>query len=261
MRPWQAACAFYGQYLKALMAFRWDFFLGVTGTVFSQVLNVVMISAIFARIPHLQGWRYEEILFIYGFSQLPLCLFYVFGSSLSGLNHLILDGHLDKFLIRPVSPLVQIMAQELNYQQFSGVITSIVILVYAGGRLGTTWSWWQGPVAVAFVAGGFLIFLGLTLLFGSITFWFHERTGLAWLVLSAADFAQYPVTLYGRPIRFFVTWVLPFAFTAFYPATLLLGIQGFAVYAWLTPLVGLACLGVGYAVWGQGLRVYASTGS
>jgi ABC-2 type transport system permease protein len=253
--------AFYAQFLKGVLAFRWDFLLNLTGIVVSQCLNVIMLVAIFSRIPHLQGWRFDEVLYIYGFSQLPLSFFYLFGSSLNSVNHLILDGGLDQFLIRPIDPLFQILAQDLGVQQLSGFVASTVIIGYASWHLGLTMAWWHPLAFALFVYGGTAIYFGLALLCASLSFWFPERTGFVWPVMSVGDFAQYPVTIYDRPIRLFVTWVLPFAFTAFYPASLLLGIRTYAAYAWMTPVIGTGLLIVAYRVWQRGLKAYNSTGS
>lgn len=261
MRRIQLGLAFYAQFLKGMMAFRWDFWLNLTGIVISQILNVIMLTAIFSRIPHLQGWRFHEILFIYGFSQLPLSFFYLFGSSLNSVNHLILDGGLDQYLIRPVDPLFQILAQDLGIQQVSGLFASTAIIAYATWKLGLVITWWHPFAFALFVYGGTAIYFGLALMFASLSFWYPERAGFVWPIMSVGDFAQYPITIYDRPIRLFITWVLPFAFTAFFPATLLMGIQTFAVYAWATPIVGTVLMVAAYRVWQQGLRNYTSTGS
>ena len=253
--------AFYSQFLKGMLAFRWDFWLNLTGIVVSQALNVIMLAAIFSRIPHLQGWQFHQVLFIYGFSQLPLSFFYLFGSSLNSVNHLILDGALDQFLVRPVDPLFQILAQDLGIQQLSGLVASTAIIGYAAWHLGLVIAWWQPLAFILFVYGGTAIYFGLALIFASLSFWYPERTGFVWPVMSAGDFAQYPITIYDQPIRLFITWVLPFAFTAFFPATLLMGITTFAPYAWATPFIGTGILLIGYRIWQQGLKNYSSTGS
>ena len=58
-----------------------------------------------------------------------------------------------------------------------------------------------------------------------------------------------------------MTWIVPFGFTSFYPATVVLGRGDFAAVArWLLPVaVGWVLLSFG--VWRVGLRRYESTGS
>ena len=66
------------QYLKSLMAYRVDFFTGLIGFSFLQITGVIFITLVFNSIPSLQGWNFYEILFIYGFAQLPRGLDHIF---------------------------------------------------------------------------------------------------------------------------------------------------------------------------------------
>ena len=62
-------------------------------------------------------------------------------------------------------------------------------------------------------------------------------------------------------MKLFLTFVLPFAWVAFYPASHFVGGEEFRLVSLLTPLVGAATFGLGYLVWSRGIRRYASTGS
>ena len=74
-------------------------------------------------------------------------------------------------------------------------------------------------------------------------------------------FSRYPITIFSPLVRFILTFVLPFAWVAFYPATYFIGSEEFRGIAGLTPLVGIAVFALGYFIWSRGVRNYASTGS
>lgn len=57
---------FLKQYLKSLMEYRADFVFGLIGFIFVQLTGVIFIQLIFSSIPSLNGWSYDEVLFIYG---------------------------------------------------------------------------------------------------------------------------------------------------------------------------------------------------
>ena len=65
-----------GQYAKMRMAYKSDFFVALLTSMLATVAGYGFILVLFTKIPHLKGWSFEEILFIYGFSLLPmgLCL-------------------------------------------------------------------------------------------------------------------------------------------------------------------------------------------
>lgn len=107
-----------------------------------------------------------------------------------------------------------------------------------------------------------LIFTGLVLILVSLTFWIKDPTGaLAWPLMTVREFAKYPITIYSPALQVFLSWILPLAFTSFYPATLFLDRQDYILYAYLTPIIALLTWGMGTLVWNLGLRRYESSGS
>ena len=85
--------------------------------------------------------------------------------------------------------------------------------------------------------------------------------GLAPPVYNVIRFSRYPITIFGAPVRFFLTFILPFAWVAFYPATWFIGSPEFSRWAFLTPLVGAVVFGGAVLIWRRGVSNYASTGS
>ncbi|MGZ4111810.1 MAG: ABC-2 family transporter protein, partial [Tumebacillaceae bacterium] len=80
-------------------------------------------------------------------------------------------------------------------------------------------------------------------------------------VFNMADFARYPLTIYNKTIRFVMTWIIPYGFTAFYPSAAFVSHSGFSTLALCTPLVAILSSWLAYAMWKVGLRSFASTGS
>jgi ABC-2 type transport system permease protein len=80
------------------------------------------------------------------------------------------------------------------------------------------------------------------------------------VIFEIHEFAKYPLSMYPRAIGLLLTWLIPFGFASFYPASYLLGRDASAL-VWLGPAVSALLLVAGYRVWLFGLRHYASTGS
>jgi ABC-2 type transport system permease protein len=57
-----------------------------------------------------------------------------------------------------------------------------------------------------------------------------------------------------------LTWLIPYGFASFYPASHVLG-RDVGTLAWLGPVMAAALLWVGCQCWRFGLRHYAGTGS
>ena len=112
-----------------------------------------------------------------------------------------------------------------------------------------------------------MIDFGISLAVATVAFWFVRVDALRWAVMSLEqEFTRYPLDIYSRGVQLTLTFVLPFAFMNYYPASWLLHKAPGAVHlapqvGVVTPLIGLACTSLAYAFWRAGLRRYQSTGS
>lgn len=254
--------AYFAQFIKTRLAYRLDFAIDMVANLFAMAVQLAILAALFAKVPTLRGWSYEQVLFIYGFSLLPLGLFNIWSINLYRFSErYLIEGHFDRVLLRPVNPLAQVLFEEFNISGLNEMILGGAIMAYAGARLGLAWSPLDLLVlgVLAITAG--LIFTGIFLGLTSVSFWFEDRLGLAPPIYNVIRFSRYPVTIFSPGVRLLLTFVLPFAWVAFYPAAWFVGGPEFRRLALLTPLVGVAVFGLAYAVWSRGVRRYASTGT
>ncbi len=250
------------QYLKTKMAYRADFFIYVLSDILQQGVNLIFILVVFSKVPSIQGWTREQVLFIYGFFLIPFGLY-------SGLfNHLfdvpekyVLAGEMDRVLVRPLNSWYQVVVETMNPELLVSVPAGIIIMVYAGKAMNLGLTWWDIPLTLVLVFGATMIYAGVYTFLASLGFWTEGNIGLMPMVYNLSNYGRYPMTVYRGPVRFILTWVLPFAFVGFYPATLIMHRYEFIGYALLTPVIGLGCFTVAYTVWVAGVRRYRGTGS
>ena len=193
------------------------------------------------------------MLFIYGFSLLPLGLFNLVSVNLYGFaEKYIAEGHLDRVLLRPVNPLAQVIFESFNVSGLNEIILGIGIMAYAG--LGCTSPGRPADVlAVLLLApAAALVYVGVFLGLTCVSFWSEDRLGLAPPVYNVIRFSRYPLTIYSRWVQIFLMFVLPFAWVAFYPATWFVGAPEFRRLALLTPAGGAAGLRAGLLRSGPG---------
>ena len=96
---------FLEQYIKTLIEYRADFILGLIGFLLVQGIGIIFISLVFKSIPNLKGWSFYEILFIYGFAQIPRGIDHVFTDQIWMLSgRIIVQGEFDRYLVRPLNP-------------------------------------------------------------------------------------------------------------------------------------------------------------
>ncbi len=250
------------QYIKTKMAYRADFFIYVLSDLLQQSVNLIFILVVFSKVPAIKGWNREQVLFIYGFFLIP------FGIYSGFFNHLfdvpekyVLQGEMDRVLVRPLNAWFQVVVETMNPELLVSALAGIVIMIYSGTAMELTLTWWDIPLALVLMFGAVMIYAGIYTLLASLGFWTEGNIGLMPMVYNLSNYGRYPMTVYRGPVRFILTWVLPFAFTGFYPATLLMHRYEFIGYALLTPVIGLACFAIAYMIWITGIRRYRGTGS
>ena len=113
----------------------------------SKSKNIVFISIIFAQIPQLQGFKYYEIIFIYGFSLVPKGLDHLFTDNLWKVAWFIVrKGDFDKYLTRPINPLVHVIMEALQFDALGELLTGIVLMIIASIKLDITYNGVTIPV-------------------------------------------------------------------------------------------------------------------
>ena len=247
--------------VRRLVEYRTVFVLGVLGFVARVGIQTVLIGTVFSFVPTLDGWTYPRALFLFGFSLLPRGVDRLFTDHLWAVGgSLIRSGEFYRHLLRPVNPLFSVVSERLFWPDALGELAVGVALIgYSTHRMGLSPAPWPVLVGSGLVACGAAIYASVKLLFASIAFWTTTSFPGMHAANQVSEFASYPLGVYGPPLRRVLTWVLPFAFTAYFPARYLL--SGDARAALLTPVAAAASLAVSYLAWRTGLKRYEMTGS
>lgn len=253
---------FIGQHLKRLMEYKVDFLAGAIAFLLGQLINILFINIIFSQIPTLAGWRYEEIVFIYGFSLIP-----------KGLDHLLTDnlwkvgwfivrkGDFDKYLTRPINPLLHVIMEEFQVDAFGELLLGIVLVSMMWQKVNMHLSFIEAVLFVGVILFAALIYTGLKIISSAIALWIKQSGQIMQIVYMSNDFAKYPTTIYNGLIRSIITYILPFAFTAYYPALYFLTKKDPLFNLGGTVIASIILFAVGYKVWCRGLKAYESAGS
>jgi ABC-2 type transport system permease protein len=244
------------------MAYKADFFIASCANILATVAGYGFVLVLFSRIPQLKGWRFEEVLFIYGFSLIPMGLFNVVSLNLYEFGEIyIVEGKFDRILLRPVHSLFQIMFENFRLESLQEIATGLAAVLYCAGKLGIA----PTPVNLilfpVLVLCGAIIYLCIFVIIASVNFWVEDRIGLAPPLFNMIAFGRYPITIYNPIIQFMLSWIIPFAFASFYPTVRYLGRMEFRTEFYLIPVVTAALVGIALLVWERGVLQYKSTGS
>lgn len=249
------------QRLKILMEYRANFLIGASSTVFLQASSLLTIWVVMQQIPSLNGWNYDEVLLIYGLVTLAKSINHMFADNLWTVGRVyIRSGGFDRFLVRPIDPLFHLLADRFCHDGVGNFLVGAILVAKASAALGIALNLLNLLYLLMAVLSGGAIFIALNLITCVSAFWIMDSVPVTRVVFDNHLFAQYPLTIYPKAIGIWLTWLIPYGFASFYPASYLLG-RDVGALAWLGPLVAAVLLVVGYRVWLFGLRHYASTGS
>jgi len=261
-RHFELLLAYALQFIKVRFAYRADFIISTGASMLATVFAFGFLVVLFGRVPRLAGWKFEEVLFLYGFSLIPFGLFNVVSLNLYNFgNDYIIEGKFDRVLLRPVATLYQVIFEVFRIESLHEVAVGLLAVWLATTRLKLAWGPLDLVLLVFFALCGAVIYVAIFLMLTCVTFWVEDRVGVHPPVWNLIAFGRYPLSIYSGFVQFVLSWIIPFGFASFYPSVRLLGRPEFRSYAWLVPLVAAAFMGMALALWNRGVRQYASTGS
>lgn len=253
---------YFTQYAKVRMSYRGDFLISLATSFAATIFSLGFVVVLFQKTTQLAGWSRDEVIFLWGFTQIPYGLFNVISLNLYDFgNNYIIEGKFDRVLLRPVSSLFQVLFETFRIESLQEVATGIFCMWWATRRLGVVWTPSKFGLLIFFGACAAIIYVSIFLLLSTVSFWFEDRIGVHPPVWNVIAFGRYPLSIYSGVVQFFLCWIIPFGLASFYPSVRLLGRTVNPEYAPLVPLVAAVFLTIAISVWNFGTRHYASTGS
>ena len=257
-----------GQALKSRMEYRADFFVECLAAALQQSSGLLVMLFLFKNFHALSDskgriWSEHEVLFIYGFSLIPMAFFDAFAMSFYMFSDkYIVQGELDRLLLRPLSSLFQLFMEGISFDFIADLTLGFALLGYAWHHVGPEIDVMVLLQFLAMVFGAWGVVTGVFLSMTAISFWSQDRLSFLPPVYNLLNFARYPLSIYRPAIRLLLTFVIPFGFVAFYPASAFLKSgEAFRHFSVWVPVAGLGMLGVGGLVWNLGIRRYSGAGS
>lgn len=250
------------QFIKTRMEYNLDFMIGIASFIFTQGLGIIFLYFIFQNIISLNGWSFNEMLFLYGFAQLP-----------RGLDHLITDniwllagnkilrGDLDGYLIRPVNPLFQLIVERFQPEGLGELIIGTALTIYAGIALKLSLSPLDILVLIVAIITGSVIYTAIKLVFACIAFWTKRSIHILGLVYGFADFTKYPLGIFNKGFQIFLMYIVPFAFATYIPATYFIREKNYLQTVFIPIIVATIAFTIAYRIWLIGLKHYESAGN
>lgn len=250
--------------LKIELQYPGNFLLQVLGIGSMGLLYIIEIWLLTRAFPSVGGWDFWQLGFMTGLFQMALGVYHALFIYFGWHSDLVVEGTYDRILIRPVHPILQIMTGRLHLAALGEFLPGIVLFALTSSRVNIQWNFFNGLFLVLIIFSGAVIQWAVTLVIAAFDFWF-VRTALFEIINPFQDFlTRYPIHIYPPLFRFLMTFILPFAFIAYYPTHYFFQREVAMFnpsFAYLTPLVALLMAALAVAFWTWGLKSYQSTGT
>ena len=260
-RYWRLYRVLIKQFLKVVMQSKVDFLMGLLGFFLTQATGIIFLYLIFQQIPTLQGWTLDQLIFIYGFAQIPRGIDHLFTDNIWLVAwRLVINGEFDRYLLRPMNVFFQVIAEKLQPDALGELLIGFILVIMSVQKGVAVVTPVSVLLFIASIFAGALIYTSIKLFFASFALWIKQSGSLLQVAYEMADFAKYPTEIYHKGIQFIITWVIPFAFVAYLPASYFLG-KGEAWMIGVESLIALVFWCVAYGLFNYGLKFYESAGN
>ena len=250
-----------------LVEYKANFFIWLIFTIIYHGVAVGTIWIMMSRFPSMNGWNWKEVFFLYALYMVAHTLNNTFFFTIGDVPTHVQEGDFDRFLVRPLDPLFQVLSQPGQIWP-DELVLALIFFWIAQALVHLQWSVGSVLLLLGAFAGGALIDFAVQLAVATLSFWVIRLDTLRWVVMSLEnDFTRYPLSIYHRGVRIVLAYVFPFAFMNYFPATTLLHKASEASYSlnptlgWLTPIIGALWFAAAYLFWLAGLNHYKGTGS
>jgi len=254
----------YFWYLRAnwlsLMAYPAEFVVtNIAGLVYS-LGSVAAVWVLFTQVKAIGDWNYPQVLLIYGLSIFSRSLFHLFWVDLMNVSAMVRLGDIDRYLVRPLNPLFQVVAGYLDNDDYGELIAAVILVWTSLGMLGQRTVANLLWIAVSAVSG-MLIFASIHIVGNAMSFMTIESRGFTSLAWTMDEFTRYPADIYGKGLRTLITWVIPVAFASFYPAQLIFRNGQLIRLALITPFMAALTFLLAYRFWTKAIDRYQGVGN
>jgi ABC-2 type transport system permease protein len=251
--------------LKAQLEYPANFLMQIATVALVGLLSIPSLLLLTSAFPSIGGWGFSMLAFMAGLRHMAAGVHHALFFSLLDHRDLVRNGEFDRLLVRPIHPLLQIMASGLDLAAIGEFLPGLALFALTYRSAAIEWNLAHMAFLVVVVLSGAIIEGAVYLFFAAFDFWLEEAEALLYIPDAFLESVlQYPAHIYDRPLALFITVVFPYAFMAYFP-TLYFFRAEVAMFprllACLTPAVAVVAAVVAVAFWSLGLKHYQSTGT
>lgn len=205
---------------------RFDFIMGSVANILWTVSQVITLQFLSTKIVAFHNWGFYDLILLLALSQIYYYgAFILYENSLSKLFDKIKTGDFDRVLSKPVNIKFISSFDSISVAQIFSIFGSCIPMLIVGLLGGTSTNLSNYLVAIFILTSGFISMYFLSLGLSGLVFVFEDVQSFKdFVVSSSTEFSRLPLDIFPPSIRATMTYVVPLAFTTYFPVLMLKGI-------------------------------------
>lgn len=248
-------------HVKSALEYKMSFIIGFISQFFVMFTYYFIIIALFSKFDNIRGFTMYEVLLTFAVIQFGFTINELFARGIDRFDILIIDGSLDRLLLRPKNLLLQVLCSQFDLVKLSRLLQSIIILFISLINLDLELNILKVICLILMLISSIILFFSIFLLMASYCFLTVQGLEIRHIFTDGGKhIAQYPIGVFKKGVVLFLTFIIPFGFVNYYPLLYLFGRTNNILYCF-SPIVVLLYLIPGLLSFKYGLKKYTSTGS
>lgn len=239
-----------------------NFIIGILAFLIIQISGLLFIGILYENTSSIDEFDVYQMLALYGFAQLTKGIDHFYSDFLWNFSsNGVTKGLYDKYLVRPLNPLFQIIIEKVQFDAIGEIMTGISIYIYAIIKLKININFILILKTVFFVIIGVIVYTCLKVIATSSVFYIKKGFSILKSVYSISTFAKYPITIYPKFMQMILTYIVAYSLTAYYPIKYTL-LEPLDIYIFIKLIIIVIILIIiTKIIWKQGEKRYESSGS
>lgn len=253
-------------YTKGQMSYRSSYLYEMFGMAILTLVNICGIYFIFENFESVGGWKFWEVVYLYGLTTIAMGVAQLLASGLNHIPDFVRTGDFDRYLIRPISPLVHILPYSFALHRIGRLIQGVIALIVALYMRGIDPGLFELWIITSTLASLMIVYFALFLIGATFTFWTIQSAELFnAFTYGGMEMSKYPVSIYQPWLRNIFLFIIPVGFVSYFPTVILFNknepLNSPYFFSHITPLVAFLFLLLALRFWKFGIKHYQSTGS
>ena len=252
---------FFAIHLKGQMQYKVSFLLTVIGQILTSFSAFLAIYFMMNRFHTVNGFSAKEVFLCYGVIWMCFSVAECFFRGFDSFSGIISNGEFDRIMVRPRNEMLLTLCSTIELSRVGRFLQALGVIIYSAVTSEIVWTMGKIFLLIFMICSGVALFSGLFIIYASLCFFTTE--GLEFMNIftdGGREFGAYPLSIYGKRVLKFFTYIVPMATVQYYPFMYLVG-KSDNISLVFTPLAVLVFLIPCLILWKIGVKHYKSTGS